>query len=52
MLGFFPSLTAIVIMIGHFSVTASVLFVLLTSFWALAIDVVTYLGARSPESDV
>jgi hypothetical protein len=52
MLGFFPSLAAVAILIGHFSVIAGVLFVLLTIFWGLAIDIVTFLGAESPKSEV
>ena len=47
-----PSLLGMAILIGHFSVIAAVLFVLLTLFWALALDVVTYLGSRSSQSEV
>ena len=50
-LGFFPSLLGVAALIGHFSVIASVLFVLLTLFWMLALDVVVYLG-RYPGSDI
>jgi hypothetical protein len=51
-LGFLPSLAAMAILIGHFSLIAAALFLLLTLFWALAIDVVTFLGAGDPKSEV
>jgi hypothetical protein len=51
-LGFLPSLAAVAILIGHYSVVAAILFVLLTLFWSLTLDVVTYLGAKDPESEV
>jgi hypothetical protein len=52
MLGFLPSLAAVAILIGHFSVIAGLLFGLLIIFWALAIDIVTFLGAKRPNSEV
>ncbi len=51
-LGCLPSLAAVSILIGHFSVIAAILFVLLTLFWFLALDIVTYLGAKDPKSEV
>ena len=51
-LGFFPSVVAMAILIGHFSLIAAALFLLLILFWALAIDVVTFLGAGDRKSDV
>jgi hypothetical protein len=51
-LGFLPSLAAIAILIGHYSVPAAILFLLLTLFWSLALDVVTYLGAKDPKSEI
>jgi Kef-type K+ transport system membrane component KefB len=51
-LGFFPSLAAIAILIGHFSSIAAALFLFLTLFWALVMDIVTFLGASDPKSDV
>jgi hypothetical protein len=50
LLGIVPSLVGTTMVIGHFSVIAAVLFVLLTIFWLLLIDVVTYLGFRSEHS--
>jgi hypothetical protein len=50
-LGFLPSLAAISILIGHFSMIAAALFLLLTLFWALALDAVTYLGSSGPKSE-
>lgn len=50
LLGFLPSLAAIIIVICHFSVIAAVLFTLLSVIWFLVIDVVTYLGFRSEHS--
>ncbi len=47
-LGFLPSLLGIAILIGHFSVVAGVLFVLLTMFWAFIIFAVAILGSRDP----
>jgi hypothetical protein len=51
-LGFGPSLLGIAILIGHFSVIASVLFVLLTAFWCLLIFSVAILGSGNPKSDI
>ena len=51
-LGFLPSLAAVAILIGHFSMIAGVLFALLVIFWALVIDIVTFLGAKTPQSEV
>jgi len=50
-LGFLPSLLAVAILIGHFSVVAAVLFLLLIVFWCLMIYTVAYVG-RDQESDV
>ena len=51
-LGCLPSIAALSILIGHFSVIAAVLLVLLILFWSLALDVVAYLGAQDPHSDI
>jgi len=51
-LGFIPSVTAISMLVGHFSFTAGVLFPILIVFWFLAIDRLVFLGHRSPKSDV
>jgi hypothetical protein len=45
-LGLVPSLVGITMVIGHFSLIAGVLWVLLAVFWFLVLDVVTFLGAR------
>lgn len=50
--GMFPSLAAIAILVGHFSIIAAVLFVLLILFWSLAIDVVTFVGGQDRQSDI
>ena len=50
LLGILPSLAAITMVIGHCSAIAAVLFILLSVFWFLVIDVVTYLGFRSEHS--
>jgi hypothetical protein len=49
-LGFGPSLLGMAVLLGHFSIVASVLFVVLIVFWSLAIDVVVYLG-YDPKSE-
>jgi hypothetical protein len=51
-LGFFPSFIGITIIIGHFSVIGCVLFVLLTIYWFLVIDVVTYYGFRGTHPEI
>jgi hypothetical protein len=51
-LGFFPSLAGIAILVGHFSLIAAALFLLLPLFWALVMDMVTFLGAGDPKSEV
>jgi hypothetical protein len=50
-LGFLPSLLGITTLIGHFSVIAGVLFVLLTLFWMFALHAVVFLGPY-PGSDI
>ncbi len=52
LMGLLPSLAGIAALLGHFSVIAGTLFVLLTIFWSLCIDVVTFLGSKSPESKI
>jgi hypothetical protein len=47
-----PHLAAVAILIGHCSLVAGVLFVLLIVFWAFVIDIVAFLGAQSPKSEV
>ena len=50
-LGFFPSLSGMMILIGHFSVIAAVLFGLLVAFWALMIYAVAIVGG-DPHSTI
>jgi hypothetical protein len=52
LLGFLPSLVGTTMVIGHFSVLAAVLFVVLTAFWALMIITVEIIGFRDPTSDI
>jgi|SRR5215467_7698800 len=51
-LGFLPSLAAIAMIVGHFSVIAGILFILLCGFWTLTIYRVAVVGHRDRESDV
>ena len=51
-LGFGPGLLAIAMIIGHFSVFAAILFLLLCMFWAIAIFVVAYVGHHDSESEI
>jgi hypothetical protein len=52
LLAFFPSLAAIAILVGHFSVVAAVLFVLLSMYWPLTIFGVALFGTSDPASEV
>jgi hypothetical protein len=49
-LGFSPSLAAIAVLVGHFSVIAAALFVLLTLYWSLTIFAAAIDG--TPKSEV
>lgn len=51
-LGILPSFTGIAILIGHFSILAAVLFVLLSLFWALIILGEAVGAAGDPNSTV
>jgi hypothetical protein len=51
-LGFLPSVLGMVVLIGHFSVAAAVLFGLVVAFWAVIIFVVAIVGRRNPMSDI
>jgi hypothetical protein len=49
--GIFPSFVAATMVIGHFSVIAGLLFILLALFWIFVIDIVTFIGSN-PESHI
>jgi UDP-N-acetylmuramyl pentapeptide phosphotransferase/UDP-N-acetylglucosamine-1-phosphate transferase len=51
-LGFSPSLAAIAVLVGHFSVIAAALFVLLTLYWSLTIFAVVIDGTSDPKFEV
>jgi hypothetical protein len=51
-LGFSPSVAALAVLVGHFSVIAAALFVLLTLYWSLTIFAVTIGGTGNPKSEV
>ena len=51
-LGFLPSLAAFVVLVGHFSVIAAVLFVILTFYWSVTIYAVATEGTTDPKSEV
>jgi hypothetical protein len=51
-LGFPPSLAAIAVLVGHFSVIAAALFVLLTLYWSLTIFAAAIGGTSDPKSEV
>jgi len=50
-LGFSPSLAAIAVLVGHFSVIAAALFVLLTLYWSLTIFAVAIGGTSDAKSE-
>jgi predicted membrane channel-forming protein YqfA (hemolysin III family) len=52
LLGFVPSLLGIATLIGHFSLTGGVLFLLLTFFWFLCIFGVVLGAAADPHSTI
>jgi hypothetical protein len=49
--GFAPSQAAIAVLVGHFSVIAAALFVLLTLYWSLTIFAVAIGGTSDPKSE-
>jgi hypothetical protein len=51
-LGFSPSLAAIAVLVGHFSVIAAALFVLLTLYWSLTIFAVAVDDTSDPKPEV
>jgi UDP-N-acetylmuramyl pentapeptide phosphotransferase/UDP-N-acetylglucosamine-1-phosphate transferase len=51
-LGFSPSLAAIAVLVGHFSVIAAALFVLLTLYWSLTIFAAAIDGTNDRKSEV
>jgi hypothetical protein len=51
-LGFSPNLAAIAVLVGHFSVIAAALFVLLTLYWSLTIFAAAIDGTNDPKSEV
>jgi hypothetical protein len=51
-LGFSPSVAALAVLVGHFSVIAAALFVLLTLYWSLTIFVAAIDGRSGPKSEV
>lgn len=51
-LGFSPSVAALAVLVGHFSVIAAALFVLLTLYWSLTIFVAAIDGRSDPKSEV
>jgi hypothetical protein len=51
-LGFLPSLAAFVVLVGHFSMIAAVLFVILTFYWSVTIYAVATEGTTDPKSEV
>ena len=51
-LGFSPSLAAIAVLVGHFSVIAAALFVLLTLYWSLTIFAVAIDGTSDQKAEV
>jgi hypothetical protein len=51
-LGFSPSVAALAVLVGHFSVIAAALFVLLTLYWSLKIFAAAIDGTSGPKSEV
>ena len=51
-LGLSPSVAAIAVLVGHFSVIAAALFVLLTLYWSLTIFAAAIGGTSDPKSEV
>jgi len=45
-LGFVPSFIAIILFVASFSIIASIIFTLLTFFWMIVIDFMTYIGFK------
>jgi UDP-N-acetylmuramyl pentapeptide phosphotransferase/UDP-N-acetylglucosamine-1-phosphate transferase len=50
-LGFSPSVAALAVLVGHFSVIAAALFVLLTLYWSLTIFAVAIGGTSDAKSE-
>ncbi len=51
-LGYSPSLAAIAVLVGHFSVIAAALFVLLTLYWSLTFFAVAVDDTSDPKPEV
>ena len=50
--GLSPSFAGIAILIGHFSIIAGILFLLLVGYWMLMLFTVAVIGHRDPRSDI